>query len=66
MHWLTELGWAIELCVMYDRWLTVREIDPAPGDMYYFKWTWVCMCMRLGDSAAHRIASSQNKARIIE
>lgn len=69
LHWITELGWAVELWVMYRRWLTLRDIEPEAGDDLYFKTTWVRMCMRLGDSSARHIISTQaagGKARITD
>jgi len=68
MHWISELHWAIELQVMYQRWCRMQHLDQIlPADEEYFRGTWVRMCMRLGDTLVHRIKGSQvSNARIVD
>lgn len=58
-----ELGWAIELVVMYQRWCDARDratrLTGRPDDVLFHKQQWVRMCVRLGDDAAYRIITAR-------
>jgi hypothetical protein len=62
-----ELMWAIELCVMFDRYIKRLGIDMTNDklvDAHWLKRHWIKTCMRLGDDVALRIVRSQ-KEKII-
>jgi hypothetical protein len=57
MNWIVEILWAIELHIMFKRWLDIRKIDKSWLDDLDMRRTWVRMNMRLGDHASHRITA---------
>jgi len=63
MNWITELGWAIELSAMYQRWLFARDLLPDREDEAYVRAMWVRMCMRLGDHASLQIVRGTQAGR---
>jgi len=64
MNWITELGWGIELIVMYARWCDIRDYHPEPKDDEYFKRLFVTMCMRMGFDRAQRVVAAQQMGRL--
>jgi hypothetical protein len=57
MNSVIEILWAIELNIMFKRWLDIRKIDPTWIDDLDMRRSWVRMNMRLGDGASHRITA---------
>jgi hypothetical protein len=65
MNSVIEILWAIELNIMFKRWLDIRKIDPAWIDDLDMRRSWVRMNMRLGDGASHRITAARRNECLI-
>lgn len=67
MGWrvVNELMWAVELCVMFDRYCRTMGIDRNDPlvDAEWLKRHWVKACMRLGNDDIMKIISKQREGK---